>query len=169
MQNQNPLDSVAQIDAMRLGTNYRTMLKVRGFEIFVRPLSISETVEVAGAVQNYLASLPLSSRNQLTEHTAVAKETLKKASTSDVGVFDPKVTDYILDRMTNDEVAYLFDQYVAACDKVNPALEMMKPEQLTAIIEELKKNKDLELDLALTELSFLQLISLVRYFLTKGE
>lgn len=164
------LDRIDQIDAMRLGVNYRLEIKVRGFKIMVRPLAIQETLQVAATVQEEISKLPASAQNRLSEHFILAKETLKLASTTDVGRNDPRITDLILTQMTNDELHYLFKQYVAACDKVNPALELLTPSDMQTLVDELKKNSDeTELGLALTELSFLQLASLARYFLTKGD
>lgn len=163
-------DKIDQIDAMRMGVNYRLPLKIRGFQMTVRPLAIQETLQVAATVQDELSKLPSNAQNRLSEHFILAKETLKLASTSDVGKADPRITDLILTQMTNDELHYLFKQYVAACDKVNPALEMLTPPDVQTLVDELKKNKDeTELALALTELSFSDLASLAHYFLTKGD
>lgn len=165
----NELDRIEQIDAMRLGTDYRFLVKIRGFEMYVRPLSISETIQVTANTQEKLSLLPPQSRNVLTEHTILAKETLKLASTSDVGRDDIKITDLILDRMTNDEIHYLFKQYIAATDRCNPALELLKPEELTNLVSEVKKNKGEELASALTELSLSQLVSLAHHYVTQGD
>lgn len=162
---------IEQIDAMRLGVDYSFVIKIRAFQLRVRPLSISENVQIAGEVAERLTDIPESLRNTLTQHTILAKETIKVASTSDVGANDPRITDYILDRMTADEVHSLFKQYVAACDRVNPSLERMKPEDLDNLIAALKKNaRDQEaLDSQLIELSHLQLHSLVASLLPKGD
>jgi hypothetical protein len=164
----NPLDRIEQIDAMRLGVDYRMEIKVRGFTMMVRPLAISETLQVASTVQDELNKLPESARNRMTEHFILAKETLKIASTSDVGKNDWRITDLMMSKMTNDELHYLFKQYVAATDKVNPALEVLPPEEVQGIVNELKKNNsEADLASALTELSFSQLVSLARHYLTK--
>lgn len=166
----NPLDRIEQIDAMRMGVDYRLEIKVRGFTMMVRPLAISETLQVAATVQDELSKLPESARNRMSEHFILAKETLKIASTSDVGKNDPRITDLMMTHMTNDELHFLFKQYVAATDKVNPAMETLTPEEVEAIVEELKKNSsDADLVSALTELSFSQLVSLARFYLTKGD
>lgn len=163
-------EKIDQIDAMRMGVNYRLPLKIRGFQMTVRPLAIQETLQVAATVQDELSKLPSNAQNRLSEHFILAKETLKLASTSDVGRNDPRITDLILTQMTNDELHYLFKQYVAACDRVNPALEMLTPSDIQTLVDDLKKNKDkTDLELALIELSFSDLVSLAHYFLTKGD
>lgn len=166
----SPLDRIEQIDAMRMGVDYRLEIKVRGFKMMVRPLAISETLQVASSVQDELAKLPANAQNRLTEHFILAKETLKIASTSDVGKNDPRITDLMMMNMTNDEIHFLFKQYVAVCDKVNPALEMLGPEEINCLVDDLKKNSSPEeLGLQLIELSFSQLLSLAHSFLTKGD
>jgi len=165
----NELDRIEQLDAMRLGTDYRFLVKIRGFEMYVRPLSISETIQVTANTQEKLSTLPAQLKNVLTEHTILAKETLKLASTSDVGRDDIKITDLILDRMTNDEVHFLFKQYIAATDRCNPALELLKAEDLTNLVNEVKKNKGEELVSVLTELSLSQLVSLAQHYVTQGD
>ena len=165
----NPLERIEQLDAMRLGVDYRMEIKVRGFRIMVRPLAISESLQVAALVQDELMKLPKNAQNRLTEHVILAKETMKVASTSDVGKNDPRITDMVMMGMTNDEIHFLFKQYVAACDKVNPALELMKPQEIQELVEDIKKKEGEELVLQLIELSFSQLVSMAQYFLTKGE
>ena len=164
------LDRIEQLDAMRVGTDYRLKVKIRGFEMYVRPLSISETIQVTANAQEKLALLPTNARNTLTEHTIIAKETLKLASTSDVGLDDIRITDLILDRMTNDEVHYLFKQYIAATDKCNPALELMDTKELKTLVSDIKKNKqDPELVSHLTALSFSQLVSIVHHLVNQSD
>lgn len=166
----NDLDRIEQLDAMRLGTEYRLKVKIRGFEMYVRPLSISESIQVTANAQEKLSMLPANARNTLTEHTILAKETLKLASTSDVGKDDIRITDLILDRMTNDEVHFLFKQYIAATDKCNPALELMSGPELKAIVSDIKKNRqDPELVSQLTGLSFSQLVSIIHHLVNQSD
>ena len=141
MNPQTPNHDIPQLDAMRLGTDYRQSINVRGFTLQVRPLAISESLDVASTVVTELNKLPEAARNQMTEHFLVAKETLKKASTSAPGMTDLQITDHMLMAMTNDEVHFLFKQYVVSCDKVNPALEVMSEADLKALVDELKQKK----------------------------
>jgi hypothetical protein len=163
------IDRIDQIDAMRMGVDYRFPIKIRNFTILLRPLAVMETVQVASDVQEALNGLPKSMINQITEHTVLAKKTLIQASTTDFDVKDPKISDYVLDRMTNDEIHYAFKQYVAGCDRVNPALEKMDKKELEEIVALLKKSQEPERSLALTELSFSHLVSLVAHFLPTEE
>lgn len=160
----NPASQIPQIDAMRLGVDYRLELKLREFSVPVRPITISETLEIASRVGAHMARLPEASRNRVTEHVLLAKETLKVASTSDVGKQDMQLTDIILDKMTPDELTFAYKQYVSATDKVNPALEQLSKEEIEDIYELVKKNQS-----QLIECSFLQLVNLARYLLTQSD
>lgn len=165
-------DRMEQIDAMRMGVDYRFTCRVRQFEITLRPLSVFEVVRLTADVAEELKATPDKGRNSLTEHTLLAKKTLVLASTSDVGVNDPRITDYILERMTTDELHFLFKSYQRGCDGCNPALELMSADQVRDLVEVLKKSPldREEWALALTELSLSQMISLIHHFLvTKSD
>lgn len=164
MQTQSPADSIPQLEEMRLGVAYRFEARVRGFAVMLRPLSMSETIEVAAEVAGDLESFPAHARNRVTEHSLFCKKTLVKASTSAPDARDPRLTEYILDRMTSDEVLFLFKQYTLGTDRVNPALETMPEETLRAMIEDLKKNPS-----ALIERSTLELVNVARFLLTSGD
>lgn len=165
-------DKIEQIEQMRLGIDYRFTLVVRGFTLSVRPLSIAESVTVATNVAERLSTAPKAALHRLTEHHFLAKETLILASTTDYGTNDPKITELILDRMTPEELSELFKQYVDNCDRCNPSLDLLPPERLGVLIEDLKKNLTGPQELAsrLTELSRSHLLSLAHSLLsTKGD
>jgi hypothetical protein len=156
---------------MRSGVEYRGPIKVRGYELLVRPLSLAETIKVVGNVSARLRDVPAAARSALHEHTILAMETLVLASTSDVGANDPQITEMVIERMTPEEVQNLFVQYVKIVDRANPALEMLTPEQVNELLEHVKKNLTTPSELAfrLTELSFSELASIAHMFLTKSE
>jgi len=162
-----------QIEAMRAGVSYRFPIKVRNFELDVRPLALMETVSVAQKVAEAMKGVPESARNRLTEHAFLAKFTLELASTSDVDKNDPRITSYVLDRFTNDEIMAVFKQYVSIVDRANPVLDFMSPPEMEGLIDHLKKNRtetsSEEWDSQLIELSFSQLVSLVRFYLTNDD
>lgn len=149
------------LDSMRMGVAQRHPIRIRSFTILVRPLSILETQDVAQEVAEALEALPEKARNRISEHVQFAKKALVLATTSDVGAKDPKITEYVLDRFTPDEIDYLWKQYVGVTDKVNPALESLPQEEVLQLIDRVKKSPS-----DLIELSFLQLHSLARFFLT---
>ena len=156
---------VEQIQAMRMGVDYRHLVSVREFKIHVRPVSISETIEIAQAVADRFESLPINARTRLAEHTFLAQETLKKASKpAPDSPEEPTISDYIMNRMTPDELSYLHKQYVAVMDKVNPFLEGMDAKEIKELVDKVIKNP-----LVAIELSFSELLNTVRYLVTKEE
>jgi hypothetical protein len=62
-------------------------------------------------------------------------------------------------QMTNEELLHLYQQYDAVCDKVNPSLEKIPDEDVTALITEVKKK-----DTALIDLSLLQLRAICQHY-----
>lgn len=166
----NPTNTLPEIDAMRAGVNYRHNIKVRNFTITVRPITMTEDIEIAAEVVKLLAAMPKEFRNAKTEHAFMARETLKRASCPEPGVYQPGVGDPVLDKMTNDEMIAFFKEYVAVTDKCNPCLELLTKDELMAIVEAVKKNKESpDLVYQLTELSFLQLVSLAHYLITSSD
>jgi hypothetical protein len=166
-----PTSTIEQIEQIRHGIDYRFVIQVRAFQMLARPLSMSETVEVANTVSATLQKIPEIARNRLVENTVLAKQTLITASTSDVGANDPKVTELILDRMTPEEIQAIFKQYLAGCDRCNPSLEKMSKDDLLALVDDIKKNAPTPeaLDLVLTRLSHLHLLNLTSFLLTLGD
>lgn len=159
-----PTSEISQLVAMRLGVNYRGTVQCRGYSLSLRPLSMGETVRMAAEVADEIGRLPTSMRNSLSEHTLLAKKTLILASTSDVGEKDPTLTDYILDRMTPDEIQFLYKQWVDICDNVNPSLETMPEADIKQLVAQIKKKESRP-----TELSRSQLLSLVNSLVTNVE
>lgn len=156
-------DIIPQVEQLRDGVDYRFKVTIRKFSIMLRPLSIYEVNKVAANVSERMEEMNQYQRNQLTEHTLVAQETLKLASTSDVDVDDPTITDLIISKMTAEEVSALFKEYVAITDKCNPVLELLPNDVLKSMIEDIKKNPSL-----VTERSFLELASICRSLIQGG-
>lgn len=149
------------IEDMRLGVDYTGTIKLRGFQVSVRPLSMAETLQVENNCQIAFSKMPEPSKTQLRWNHFYAKETLKLATTSDLDKNDSQLTDPILDRMTPEEVQALMKQYVAFVDRVNPVLENVNnKETLGALIEQVKKNPS-----QLTELSLSQLTALCHHLI----
>lgn len=156
------------LDQMRAGIDYKIPIRIRKFSFMARPLTIIETNQVAVTVRDAMEKMNDAERNRLSEHTLVAKETLKLASKPDPDSKEIGLTDGLLDRMTNDEVHAMFKQYVAVCDKVNPSLELLSPAEVKQMVDELKKKDQADLVLALIDLSFSDLVSVCQS-LIKGD
>lgn len=155
------IDRIPELEAMRMGTAYRAPVTIRGFSFQVRPISVGETLEIAEEVVERMKVLSEVARNRVTEHTMLSKLTLMRSSTSDVGATDFKIHEYLLDKMTPDELHFAFKQYVSICDRCNPCLEEMPVERLKELAEQVKKSPSEAI-----ELSFLDLVNLARYLLT---
>lgn len=150
----NEKDLIPQLEAMRSGVNYRQEITLRGFKMMVRPLTVTETLRVTANVNEMLGKLPENARNRVQENILLAKETLKISSTSDIDAGDGTITDYIMDRMTAEEIQFMFRQYVSVMDKVNPVLDKLPPEEVQLLAEQIKKNPS-----ELTERSFLEVVN----------
>lgn len=148
------------LEMMRHGTQARFPVRLRNFEIWLRPLTISETIQVASEVSEDLNSRPQIARTALHEHVIFATKTLALASTTKPGSKDPKLTIAVLQDCTPDELSYLFKSYTGACDKVNPSLEEISVDRLNELVAIAKKNP-----IALTECSFSELVSICRCLL----
>jgi hypothetical protein len=148
------------LDLMRLGCDARFPVKLRGFEVSLRPLTIAETVQLAGEVGEELAKKPNIARNAITEHVIFSIKTLTMASTSAPEKGDQKLTEYVLQSLTPDELHYLFKEYCIGNDRLNPSLEKLSMDNLNELVALVKKNHS-----ALIELSFLELVNLSRHLL----
>lgn len=140
MFNPEPADQDALLNAMRLGADYQFKITLRGFSMNVRPLTIIEEQQVVANVSAFMATLPVHAKNSLSENVALAKEYLKIASSSDVGKVDYQIWDYQMDRMTPEEIQFLYRQYLDAKEAVNPSVETMSIEQINTLVQTLKKS-----------------------------
>ncbi len=158
-----PTQDFQQIEAMRQGVDYRFEIRCRQFAFKARPLSALETVQTAQEVADRLERLPPSQRSGVVESLLMAQVMLEKASTSDVGASDFKVTQMMLERMTPDEVQFLFKQYTSICDRCNPSLETLPAARIEELVEAVKKSPKPEE--TLIECSFLELVNISRHLL----
>lgn len=156
-----------ELEKMRAGVDYFFPVKLRGFSVSLRPLSNNEWVECYHDVAEFMEDLPANRRSKIQEDLALAKEILIRASRPFDSKEPAKLTNLILDKMTNDELMYVYQEWQAICTRVNPSLEKTSVEILQNTVEALKKNPPQDMLSQLTELSFGQLVNLVNYLLTK--
>lgn len=154
-----------QLEKMRAGVDYRFSVSLRSFTVKLRPLSVSEMMEITSSVAQYISSLPEAQRTRVVEHLYFSKMVLEKASTPEPdSKTAPALPDYILSQMSTEELEFLFKQYVSITDKCNPVLEDMPVDELKELVEEVKKNPS-----ALIELSFLDLVNIARFLITNAD
>lgn len=153
------------LNAMRMGVDYSFTIKVRGFVMKVRPLSLTEHVNVVNDVTSEMSTKPKNAQNSLTESALLAARMLELASTPEPdSKVAPSLPAAVLGRMTNDEVIALHKGYIAGCDILDPSVEQLTQERMDELIEAAKKN-----DGALAGLPSPHLAMLVRYLLKPAE
>ena len=153
-------DKIEQIEKMRMGAEYSFPVKCRGLRMFLRPLTINEHNHVMSETTRILSKSGMAT-NAPTEHSTYVSILLEMASTSAPGKTDPQITDVIVGRMTPDEIQFVYDQWLEGCKRCDPSLETMKPEELNAIVESIKKKEK-----TLTELSSWETREVCRHLLT---
>lgn len=146
------------LEQMRMGTDYRFPVVVRNFRVLLRPLTVIETTNILSDTQAETSRGK--TQNEVIWQVIFSIKTLTKASTTSPDSGDPQLTEYTLQSFTPDELSYLFKEYVAVCDRVNPSLDQMPAEKLAELVEYAKKNPS-----QLIELSFLEVVNLCRHLL----
>lgn len=160
--------TIPEIEAMRMGVDYSFSVSLRRFTCILRPLANSELLRAYASVHEYVRKIPESRRTKIEEDNALARELLKLAS-ADYGKPFGTVTDTVLDEMTTEEIMFLYSEWQAICDKVNPRLEELPVDVIKEMVEDVKKNTPKDLAYQLTGFSFWQMRSILRYLLTKEE
>jgi hypothetical protein len=155
-------DRLDYLEQMRMGTEARFLVKLRGYAIALRPLSVSETNAVICEVAEEMMMMPEKARNRMIENTLFAKKTLARASGDEDGN-GQRLTDLQLSRMTPSELEYLMKEYIACCDRVSPSLEQMDEAELRDLVTRLKKSH-----LTVIDCSFVQLANICRFLLTES-
>lgn len=156
------------IDKMRAGVDARFSIKMRQWRGLMRPLSIYEQNVIVAEVTQDLQQKPKAQQNGMMENSLLSIKILARASTSDVDKTDFMLTELELQKLTAKEIEFLYAEYVAACDRMNPRIEELSKAEIDVLIDECKK-KEAGLPSALTELSFWQLWNVARSSLTPDE
>lgn len=156
----------SNLDKMRAGVDARFPIILRGFSCLFRPLSMYETNIVAAEVLAEIQTKPKQQQNSMMENSLISIKTLERASTPDVEGGAPQVSGMELQKLSPQEIEFLFNEYVAGCEKLNPRLEEMNKKDIDALIDECKK-KDEGLSSALMRLSFWQVWNIAHSLLTQ--
>lgn len=165
MDNLTPTDlGLQDLDKMRMGIEYKFKVQIRGYNVELRPIEVGEQMEINREVMEWSANTPPALRNAMDENFMLAKKILEKASMTDPErkVIGP-IAEFLLQKMTVDEMMFMYRQYLDGVARVNPALEEMTAEQLKEIAEEVKKSPE-----RLTDLSSWQLLNLARHLIQHG-
>lgn len=158
----NPLP---ELDQMRAGVEYRFPVQLRGWRCSLRPITISEHMTVNQEVINELMGIPEAARNAINENYLLAKKILRIASKPGPDSKEEgPLQDYLLDRMTVEEVLYAYKQWRRGCEQCDPQLEQMTVDELTALVDKVKKNQ-----IPLTDLSLWESVQIVKHFLARSD
>jgi len=141
---------------MRMGTQWRWPIEFRNFEVFLRPLSIGEEIEVEARVAQAMKSKDQAYKIQINESAMKAKIVLEMASTSSPGKYDPQLTELTLNQFTNAELIAFMKEYQSICDKCDPSVDNLSRKQIDDMVSALKKTPPKDLRDELTLLSFWQ-------------
>jgi hypothetical protein len=133
---------------MRAGINESYEIRMREMTFPVRVLSIDEVARIRREAIAYSAT---NGGDETEKNIFIQKATLKLASTLTAGSA-PVISDKLLERLSLDEVIYLFQAYISEIEKVNPAVDHLSPEQFRVIVDALKKNTISSKDLSIHQL-----------------
>lgn len=162
------METLPQIDQMRMGVDYSFPVKLRNFQCVMRPLSNAETVKCYSAVGEHMSKIPKSHQTKLTEDNFLAREFIKTAS-SPYGEWAPQISDPMMDQMSNDEIMFIYKEWMAICERCNPSMETISTDAMRVLVDHVKKNAPADLMLQLTELSTLELRNLAHFLLTNRD
>src|SRR4051812_41623970 len=115
-----------ELEAMRAGIAYRFPVQIRNFRVTLRPVTIGEHMQINNEIVQELLEVPDNMRHAINENYLLAKKMLKMASKADIDGKEGPLQDYLLDKMTIDELLYAYDEYLQGVAKVNPKIEKMK-------------------------------------------
>lgn len=154
------------LEAMRLGVEYQAKVYFRGKAYRIRPLSAKERLQCNEDVVEYFSKKSPEMRLGINEALVIGMFTLEVASTSKPGVFDPELPMMFLENLTSDEISYLWKQYTAICQKVNPEFEEIPAEEIMELVEQVKKSPERA---TLIDLSFFRLVDVCLAFVKESQ
>ena len=161
-----------RLNRMRHGVDNKFVIPFRDTSITLRPLASAEEIQCSEIAVDKIMLKPEQHRLQTTQSSFLAKEMLKKASTSGPGKFDATLSDVLVDSLSSHELNFLFSEYLKNCEKYNPSLDNLADEELLEIVKEIKKkSKESPKDCLsiLTELTFYQVCGVVVHLLMDQE
>lgn len=133
---------------MRMGVDEVHEIHLRDLTIPVRVLSIDEVNTIR---KDSIKAAMLENGDNTDVDVRTQRSTLKLATTIHAGGA-PLLSDKLMQKLTVDEMNYLYNEYIKVMDSVNPSLETMTPEQFKELVAALKEKKILSSDLSLPQL-----------------
>jgi hypothetical protein len=143
-----PVSAEDLLARLRNGTKDVYDLDFRGTKIPVRVLTVDEVAAIRREGKRQAA---ITGGDDTDANLEVQKAALRLATTLSKGGV-PFLGDKVLGLLTIDEIAYLYDEFIAVMDRVNPALEHISPDQFRALVDALKKKTVSASDLSLRQL-----------------
>lgn len=131
-----PLSPEELLVKLRLGKKTVSEIRMGGLEIPVRVLSCDEVNQIRRYAMAQAAKV---GGDETDKNVEIQKATIKLASTMTVGG-GPFIGDPILNKLSFDEISYLYEEYIRFLDSVNPSLEQISPEAFRGLVDALKKN-----------------------------
>lgn len=149
--------------AMRCGVTYRFKVPFKDGFVWLRPLANEEIIEATGECASRLSKMTEFERNRIAENVILARIYLSKAS-REYGKTEGGVTEHQLAKLSNEELLFLYGEWIAVCEKVNPKVEDIPKEEVMRLVEEAKKNPS-----DLMDFSIHQLAAMVHSFLVESK
>jgi hypothetical protein len=163
-----PANEFPNLALIRQGIEYRFQIKIGQLVLLMRPLSITEEDRITQDVIDEMKNLPEEKKTSLKQSALLSIKKLETAQTSDVNKKDWKMSQMELSYLTPGELEYIFKNYMAGCDKINPGIETFSRDQVSQWVDALKKSSS-DLEMILIESSFHQLAAICRHLLSTSE
>lgn len=122
---------------LREGYKQKLEIKVGGLSVPCRILPADESVKAISNAK-FKLKIPEGHEPELLESIAIQKSILKAGCTVDE---IPYLHDRLLDKLSSDELAQLYDAYMLEVKFVNPEFETLNAEQVAGMIDDVKKKK----------------------------
>ena len=162
----NPTHEFPNLALIREGINFRFDVTIGKLTLTMRPLSTFEEEKLEMEIKEEMKSSPDDGGIKRSALLSVKK--LCRAQTSHPNMKDWKMSEMELSNCTPAELQFIFKEYLAGCDKVNPRLESYSKAEVVKWVDVLKKNTQ-NMETTLIESSFYQLVALSLHLLTASE
>lgn len=133
---------------MRAGIDEVHEIRLREMRFQIRVLSQDEFNQIR---RDAKMETDTNGGDETDKNVRIQKMVLIRASAVKLGT-PGKITDKLLSRLNQDEMEFLYNEYVRVMDNMNPNIEAMTVEQFRLIVDALKKKTITSRDLSLPQL-----------------